>query len=154
MGSEMCIRDRPTAFGEVYSGLQTGKIDGAENNWPSYESTRHYEVAKYYTLDEHTRVPELQLAAQPTWDKLSPEYRSIIKECALESAKYERQLWAAREKISENFVRNAGCVVTELTPGEKARFQEAVAPMYEKYCSDYVDIINAIMEAGKAMSAH
>lgn len=52
----------PTAFGEVYSGLQTGKIDGAENNWPSYESTRHYEVAKYYTLDEHTRVPELQLA--------------------------------------------------------------------------------------------
>lgn len=51
-------------------------------------------------------------------------------------------------------MRNAGCVVTELTPGEKARFQEAVAPMYEKYCSDYVDIINAIMEAGKAMSAH
>ena len=144
----------PAAYGEVYSGLQTGKIDGAENNWPSYESTRHYEVAKYYTLDEHTRVPELQLAAQPTWDKLSPEYRSIIKECALESAKYERQLWAAREKISENFVRNAGCVVTELTPREKARFQEAVAPMYEKYCSDYVDIINAIMEAGKAMSGH
>ena len=70
------------------------------------------------------------------------------------SAKYERQLWAAREKISENFVRNAGCVVTELTPREKARFQEAVAPMYEKYCSDYVDIINAIMEAGKAMSGH
>ena len=144
----------PAAYAEVYSGLQTGKIDGAENNWPSYESTRHYEVAKYYTLDEHTRVPELQLAAQPTWDKLSPEYRSIIKECALESAKYERQLWAAREKISENFVRNAGCVVTELTPREKARFQEAVAPMYEKYCSDYVDIINAIMEAGKAMSGH
>ena len=144
----------PIPYADVYSALERGTVDGAENNWPSYESTRHYEVAKYYTLDEHTRVPELQLAAQPTWDKLSPEYRSIIKECALESAKYERQLWAAREKISENFVRNAGCVVTELTPREKARFQEAVAPMYEKYCSDYVDIINAIMEAGKAMSGH
>ena len=58
------------AYGEVYSGLQTGEIDGAENNWPSYESTRHYEVARYYTIDEHTRVPELQLAAQSTWDKL------------------------------------------------------------------------------------
>lgn len=139
----------PTAFGEVYSGLQTGKIDGAENNWPSYESTRHYEVAKYFTLDEHTRVPELQLAAQPTWDKLSPEYRAIISECALESAKYERQLWAEREKISENLVRKAGCVVTELPPEEKIRFQEAAAPMYEKYCSEYMDIIEAIIEAGK-----
>lgn len=139
----------PTAFGEVYSALQTGRIDGAENNWPSYESTRHYEVAKYFTLDEHTRVPELQLAAQPTWDKLTPEYRDIIKECALESAKYERQLWAAREKVSENLVRKAGCVVTELSPEEKARFQEAAAPMYEKYCSDYVDIIEAIMRAGE-----
>lgn len=139
----------PTAYGEVYSGLQTGRIDGAENNWPSYESTRHYEVAKYYTLDEHTRVPELQLAAQPTWDKLSPEYRSILKECALESAQYERQLWAEREKTSENLVRKAGCVVTELSPAEKVRFQEAVAPLYEKYCSGYMDIIVAIMEAGK-----
>lgn len=139
----------PTSYGEVYSGLQTGRIDGAENNWPSYESTRHYEVAKYFTLDEHTRVPELQLVAQPTWDKLSPEYQAIIKECALESAKYERQLWVAREKISENLVRKAGCVVNELSPEEKARFQEAAAPMYEKYCSGYMDIIEAIIEAGR-----
>ena len=72
---------------EVYSGLQTGEIDGAENNWPSYESTRHYEVARYYTIDEHTRVPELQLAAQSTWDKLPEDYRIIITQCAKESAK-------------------------------------------------------------------
>ena len=74
----------PMAFGDVYSGLQTGEIDGAENNWPSYESTRHYEVAKYFTLDEHTRVPELQLAAQSTWDKLPEEYGNIIRDCARE----------------------------------------------------------------------
>ena len=80
----------PMAFGDVYSGLQTGVIDGAENNWPSYESTRHYEVAKYFTLDEHNRVPELQLAAQSTWDKLPEEYRNIIRDCAQESALYER----------------------------------------------------------------
>lgn len=139
----------PMTFGDVYSGLQTREIDGAENNWPSYESTRHYEVAKYFTLDEHTRVPELQLAAQSTWDKLPEEYRDIIKDCAQESALYERELWAKREKTSEERVRRSGCVVTELDAAEKARFQKAAAPMYEKYCSDYVDIINDIMDAGK-----
>ena len=139
----------PMAYGDVYSGLQTGKIDGAENNWPSYESTRHYEVAGYYTIDEHTRVPELQLVAQSTWDKLSPEYQNIIRECAQESAVYERKLWQEREKISEQKIREAGCVITELSAEEKARFQDAVSPMYELYCADYVDIIDQIVAAGK-----
>lgn len=137
----------PVAFGDVYSGLQTGEFDGAENNWPSYESTRHYEVAKYFTLDEHTRVPELQLAAESTWSKLPEEYRKIIRQCAMESAEYERKLWIEREKTSEERVRKAGCVVTELPDEEKARFRKAAEPMYEKYCSDYVDIIKAIMAA-------
>ena len=139
----------PMAFGDVYSGLQTGEIDGAENNWPSYESTRHYEVAQYFTLDEHTRVPELQLAAQSTWDKLPEEYGNIIRDCARESALYERELWAERERTSEDRVRGAGCVVTELDAREKERFREAAAPMYEKYCSEYVDIIDDIMDAGR-----
>lgn len=139
----------PMAFGDVYSNLQTGKVDGAENNWPSYESTRHYEVARYYTIDEHTRVPELQLVSQSTWKKLSPEYQEIIRACAQESAVYERQLWQEREKVSEEKIRQAGCVITELSPEEKARFQEAVSPMYEKYCADYVDIIDKIVAAGK-----
>lgn len=139
----------PMAFGDVYSGLQKGKIDGAENNWPSYESAGHYEAAGYFTLDEHTRVPELQLASWTTWNQLSPEYQAIIRECALESARYERQLWAGREKVSEGIVRKAGCVVTELTPLEKDRFRAAAAPLYEKYCSEYMDMIDAIMEVGK-----
>lgn len=139
----------PMAFGDVYSNLQTGKVDGAENNWPSYESTRHYEVARYYTTDEHTRVPELQLVSQSTWNKLSPEYQTIIKDCAQESAVYERQLWQEREKVSEEKIRQAGCVITELSPEEKARFQEAVSPMYKKYCAEYVDMINQIVAAGK-----
>ena len=139
----------PMAFGDVYSNLQTGKVDGAENNWPSYESTRHYEVARYYTIDEHTRVPELQLVSQSTWSKLSYEYQEIIRACAQESAVYERQLWQEREKVSEEKIRQAGCVVTELSPEEKARFQEAVSPLYEIYCAEYVDIIDKIVAAGK-----
>ena len=141
----------PTAsvYSEVYSELQTGVIDGAENNWPSYESANHYEVARYFTLDEHTRVPELQIVAGSTWKKLSPEDQEMIRTCAQESARYERELWAEREKTSENKVRAAGCEVIELPPEEKARFQEAVIPMYGKFCADYVDIIDEIVAAGK-----
>lgn len=139
----------PMAFEDVYSALETGEIDGAENNWPSYESTRHYEVSRYYTIDEHNRVPEMQLISKRTWDKLKPEYQKIIRECAEESALYERELWVERERSSEVNVRKEGCTLTELPPEEKARFREAVVPLYEKYCSEYMDIIDAIIAVGK-----
>lgn len=139
----------PMAFEDVYSALETGEIDGAENNWPSYESTRHYEVSRYYTIDEHNRIPEMQVMSQSTWEKLKPEYQKIIQECARESAIYERELWVERERSSEIKVRKEGCTLTELLPEEKERFQEAVLPMYEKYCSEYMDIIEAIIAMGK-----
>lgn len=136
----------PMAYGEVYSSLQTGVIDGAENNWPSYESTSHYEVAKYFCIDEHTRVPEMQLVSKMTMDKLTPEDQQIIRDCAKESALYERELWAAREKESEEKVKAGGAVITELTPEVKQSFQDAVAPLYEKFAADYMDIVNKIRE--------
>lgn len=135
----------PMAYSEVYSALQTGVIDGAENNWPSYESTSHYEVAKYFTIDEHNRVPELQLASQVTWDKLSAEDQAILRECAKESSKLERELWAEREKTSEAKVKEAGSEIYELPEEEKKRFQEAVQPLYEKFASDYMDVIDQII---------
>ena len=134
----------PMAYGEVYSGLQTGVIDGAENNWPSYDSVSHYEVAKYYVLDEHTRVPEMQMVSKITWDKISPEDQKIIKECALESAKLERELWAAKEGASEEKVKAAGSVITELEPGEKEKFQAAMAPLYTQFGAGYEDLIQQI----------
>ena len=136
----------PMAYGEVYSGLQTGVIDGAENNWPSYESTSHYEVAPYFVLDEHTRVPEMQMVSKITWDKISPEDQQIIKECALESAKIERELWAEKEKASEEKVKADGAIITELEPGEKEKFQAAMAPLYTQFGAGYEDIIKAIQE--------
>lgn len=139
----------PMAYGDVYSGLQTGVIDGAENNWPSYESSSHYEVAKYYTVDEHTRVPEMQLCAQTTWDKLSAQDQEVIRACAAESSLYERELWTEREKLSEKKVRDSGCLVTELSAEEKARFQEAMTPVYEKFCADYMDVVENIIETGR-----
>lgn len=137
------------AFGEVYSALQTGAIDGAENNWPSYESERHYEVAPYYTVDEHTRVPEVQLISSYTWAKLAAEDQEIIQACARESAVYERKLWAERSKASEARIRESGCTVTELSAEEKRKFQEAMMPVYQKFCGDDMDVIDAIVAEGK-----
>ena len=134
----------PMAYGEVYSGLQTGVIDGAENNWPSYDSVSHYEVAKYYCLDEHSRVPEMQLVSKITWDKFSDEDKKIIKECALESAKIERELWAEKEKASEEKVKAAGAVITELEAGEKEKFQAAMAPLYAQFGQGYESLIKDI----------
>lgn len=139
----------PMTYDKVYSALETGEIDGAENNWPSYESVRHYEVAPYYTVDEHTRVPEMQLMSQYTWEKLSPEDQEIILECAKESALYERKLWTQRSEASQRRVRSAGCVVVELSDEEKARFQAAMMPVYQRFCADYMDVIERIVEAGE-----
>ena len=136
----------PMAYGEVYSALQTNVIDGAENNWPSYESTSHYEVAKYYVVDEHSRIPEMQIISKQTMDKLSPEDQKIIRECAAESAKYERQLWAEREKASEEKVKAGGAIITRLSDEARAEFVKAVQSLYEQYGAEYKDLIQKIRD--------
>lgn len=136
-------------YADVYSALQRQDVDGAENNWPSYETMGHYEVAPYYTVDEHSRVPEVQICSAVTWNKLSPEDQKILRECAEESALYQRQLWTQEEKTAKQIALDNGVQVIELSEQEKKRFQEAVIPVYEKYCTDYMDIIDKIIAAGK-----
>ena len=136
-------------YSEVYSALETGVISGAENNWPSYQSARHYEVAKYITTDAHNRIPELQVCAQSTWDQLPQADRETILDCARESAVYERELWAQREQEAQEALENAGCVVTQLSPEEQHRFRQAVAPLYEEFCADYQDLVQAIQNEGE-----
>lgn len=121
----------PMPYGEVYSSIQTGVIDGAENNWPSYDSSGHYEVAKYYTLDQHLIVPEVLVMSKKTWDGLSPEEQTAVKAAAKESVPYMRELWAAQEKKSEEKIRAAGAEI--ITDIDKKPFMEAMKPVYEKY---------------------
>ncbi len=135
------------AFSEVYSAFETKIIDAAENNWPSYESTKHYEVAKYFTLDEHTRVPEVQIVSEQTWNKLPEEYQNIIRECAEESAEYERELWKEREETARKHAIEEGCQEIHLSEDKLKEFQTLVAPVYEKYCADYMDILEEIRQA-------
>ncbi|CAM5523676.1 DctP family TRAP transporter solute-binding subunit [Frigidibacter albus] len=121
----------PMPYGEVYSSIQTGVIDGAENNFPSYDSSGHAEVAKYFTLDQHLIVPELVAMSKASWDKLTPEDQAILREAARNSSVLQRQLWADQEKASLDKVVAAGSeVITEI---DKTPFMEAMVPVYEKY---------------------
>lgn len=139
---------RKIAYGEVYASLERGTVDGAENNWPSYVSMQHNEVAGYWTADEHIRIPEIQLCSKYTWEKLTEEQQQIILESAKESALYERELWTEQERISKEEAIAAGVRAAELSAEEKKRFQNAMKGVYEKYCGDYMRIVDKITAVG------
>ncbi len=133
-------------YEDVYATLQRGQVDGAENNWPSYETMRHYLVAPYFIVDEHMRVPEMQVISEVTLQKLSEEDLQIIQECAKESALRERQLWKEREQTARETVLAKGCTEIVPEPAERQKLKDACAPLYEKYCSKYMDLIDRIRE--------
>ena len=142
---------------EVYSAIKQGTIDGAENNWPTYQNMGDYEAAPYYVLDEHTRVPEVLLASTAVLSELDPADVEIIKAAAKDTQAYEKQKWAEKEASAEEIVRAAGCTITELSAEAYAEFQQAMTSpsaalggqsLYEKYVSAYQDVIDAITEAG------
>nr|WP_244505109.1 TRAP transporter substrate-binding protein [Pelagibacterium luteolum] len=120
----------PMPYGEVYSAIQTGVIDGAENNPPSYESSAHVEVAGYYTLDEHLIVPEILAISKSTWDRLSPEDQALIQQAATDSVAYQRELWDAAEAAALETVVANGAEIIEI---DKQPFIDAMAPVYERY---------------------
>ncbi len=134
------------AYADVFSALETGEIDGAENNWPSYTFTEHYKIAQYMTLDGHNRIPELQMVSQATWQKLSEEDQKVIKECAMESALYERELWTEQEKESRKIAEKSGVMVIELSEAEIQKFCDAVIPLYKEYGGENQELIEKILE--------
>lgn len=133
---------------DVYSAIQQGVIDGAENNWPTYESMGDYQVAPYFVLDGHTRVPEVLLASEAVLDTLDPADVEIIKECAKQTQEYEIEQWALREQTSEEKVVSEGVIVAELTPEQIAEFQALMGPIYEEYGAGYEDLIQEIINTG------
>ena len=133
-------------YSDVYYALEKGIADGAENNWPSYEAMNHYKLAKYYTIDEHIRIPEMQVCSKVVWNMLDEKDREIITECAKESSEYERKLWTQREERSKKSAVENGTVVITLTAEEKKKFRDAMSGLYEKYCGDYMDTVEKITE--------
>lgn len=119
----------PMNFGELYSGLQTKVVDGAENNPPSFYSNRHFEVCKHYSLDEHARVPDILLMSQSSWQNLPPEVQGWLQEAADESAEFQRQRW--REKTAEVLEEVKKQGVTVHLP-DKTTFATRVSAMVEQ----------------------
>lgn len=136
----------PIVYEAVKDALQTGEIDGAENNWASYEAMEHDEIARNYTVDEHMRVPELMLVSSATWEQLSPDDQTTIQRCADAAGLYERELWTTRETSAREKCLREGTVEIVLPEQEKKRFRDAVSPLYKKYCGDYAELVEKINE--------
>lgn len=103
----------PISWGELYTALQQGVVDGAENNLPSFHTSKHYEVCKYFSLDEHTRVPDVLLIGIDSWNKLSSQEKDWLLEAASESTVVQREFWAASEKEALKVIKEAGVKIIE-----------------------------------------
>ena len=130
MVSALGAAPTPIPWGELYTSLAQGVVDGAENNPPSFQTAMHYEVCKFYSLDEHTRVPDILLISQKVWESFTPEERTIVQEAADESSIYQRKLWKEMTDKSIEIVKAAG---VEVSTPDKTPFMEAVKPMHESY---------------------
>lgn len=136
-------------YSQVYAALHNGKIDGAENNWPSYEAMGHYEVAPFFLQNEHTRVPEIQIASKAALEKLAgldSSFPGIIRGCARDSANVERRLWAEREAQAEENMRAWGVEVTTLPEAELQKFRDSVRPLYAQFEAQ-AELIKQIQES-------
>ncbi|KAB5485744.1 TRAP transporter substrate-binding protein [Flagellimonas hadalis] len=125
----------PISWGELYTSLQQGVVDGAENNPPSFYLSRHYEVCKYYTINEHTMLPDALLVSTHLWNKLSEQEQEWLQEAADNSVAYQRELWAISERKALEEVEKAG---VEVIYPDKAPFEEAVQGIYDQYKGDRV----------------
>lgn len=136
-----------TTYEDVYSALMSGKVDGAENNWPSYASTGHYEGAPYVFLDEHARVPEMQIMSTVALDKImevDEDYYAILCQCAKESALYERELWAQTEQRAEEDMLEKGVTVVVPTAEEQAELRARMQPLYDTLTEEDKAIVERI----------
>src|SRR5215469_2621390 len=129
-------------YDQVFSALQTGVVDGAENNPPSFVFDNHYQVAKYYTLTEHLIVPEILVFSRTTWDGLSKDDQALIKKLAREAQMDERQLWRKVEDEAMAKMKSAGIEID--TVPDKTPFQDAVKPVWNKYGAKYGELIKRI----------
>ena len=135
----------PISWGELYTALQSGVVDGAENNPPSFYTSHHYEVCKYYSLNEHTMVPDVLIVSLKVWKKLTDQEKKWLQQAADESVAVERKLWAESEKESLEIVKEAG--VTIIHP-DKEPFAEKVKELLDSYRGDekIFDLITRIRE--------
>lgn len=128
--------------GELYSALQTGVVDGAENNPPTYVTQNHYTVAKFYNLSGHLIIPEIFVYSKAKWNKLSPEDQALIKKFAKEATTEQRALWDKR--VASDLEKAKAGGVTIISDVDKDAFFKATQPVRDKYGAAYADLIKRI----------
>ena len=133
----------PMDYAEVFQGLQTGIVDGAENDFVSYYTSGHYEVAKYYSLDQHMAPPAVLLMSKASWDKMSEAQQEAVRKAAYEAAVWQRQAMQDYQQESRAACEAAGCEIIDV---DVASFQQAVSSVYDEYprYSEIVAMINAV----------
>jgi tripartite ATP-independent transporter DctP family solute receptor len=136
----------PISWGELYTALQQGVVDGAENNPPSFYTSHHYEVCKYYCLNEHTAVPDVLIISTIVWNTFSKEERNWLQQAADTSAQYQKKIWKKASDEALKKVQDAG---VEIIIPDKKPFMDKVSPLYEEYRSQ--EEIYAIIQAIKGV---
>jgi tripartite ATP-independent transporter DctP family solute receptor len=131
-------------YDQLINALQTGIVDGAENNPPSYSSGQHYNYAPNYTLTEHLIIPEILVFSKRVWDSLSPEDQALVTKLAKETQAEQRALWAAKEAEAIADMEANGVEIITLTPEAKQAFQDAMKPVWEKYGAEHAGMIERI----------
>ena len=129
-------------YDQVFSALQTGVIDGAENNPPSYVFDHHFEIAKNYSFTEHLIVPEMLVMSKRTWNGLPKEDQTLVQSLAHEAQMEERLLWDAKEKDALDKMKAAGIATVQIE--DRQPWQDAVKPVWDKYGAKYSDAIKRI----------
>ena len=133
----------PVSYGELYTALQQGIVDGAENNAPSLYTSKHYEVCKYYSIDEHTALPDVMIVSTKVWESLSEQEQQWLQEAADESATYEYKIWAEATEESLNELKKAGVTISY---PDKEPFRAAVESMYSDLKVQQPDIYKIVEE--------
>ncbi len=121
----------PMPFGDVYQGLVQGVIDGAENNWPSYEATRHFETARYYSLTRHVMAPEVLVMSRHRWRSLSEADQELVLACAADSVPMMRDLWDARVQAARDTIAATDVEVNEVE--DVAQFSALMEPVWDRF---------------------
>jgi tripartite ATP-independent transporter DctP family solute receptor len=146
MANSMGANGVPLGYDQVFSSLQTGVIDGAENNPPSFVFDNHYQVAKYYTIDEHLIVPEMLVMSKKIFDSLSKDEQADVKKFSREAQLEERKLWEVYEQQALDKAKKAGIQIIQVSAADKKAFQAAVKPVWDKYGPKYEAMIKRIQD--------
>ena len=146
MANSMGANGIAMGYDQVFTSLQTGVIDGAENNPPSFVFDNHYQVAKYYTIDEHLIVPEMLVMSKKVFDSLSKDDQALVKKFGREAQFEERKLWEEYEKKAMDKAKAAGVQILQISAADKKQLQDAVKPVWDKYGPKYAAMVKRIQE--------